>query len=612
MKIQPDCQNSKEIQKNKNRRILPLAVILFLLILMSSCGLIYHLGKQAREQAEPNRQTIKVEPEEENKTILSLYGVVRYTNGTPCSDHTVELHSTPKTTVTGKDGSFFFYDVEHGEHQIAVLDASGNEKASMKFHIAEHEDPSLQYVKMTELNQQVQFEIPINTILLDVNLELDEQDQILKMEADQTTAALTQGRVLTSSASVQVKEGEAAVFASGHYMLQDGTIALANGGILLPEQIYLPPGAKLASLPSLPDGVTLDPDGNVVLEDQTKLERSNQQITLPNGIVLRPDQTASMADDSILNIPDYGNNAYLIRETDSDLIGNGDAGSKNIGVMDEIRMRGNSGMEAAANQGQTGDPERSEGSGAARNSEAAGETNGSGATGNSGSAGNSNGSANSGSTGTSGASGSSGGSGNAGGSENSGGSGNSGNSGGSDDSGNSGGSGDSGNPTPPKPTGETGSVEIGDVKTGKLWKQMATIDLFTDPSGNQVYETLYPGIEGRYDFYIRNTMKTITYMTISVEEEANSKNGGTLPLEYKILDETGKEISGEWKNAAQLKAFSVTLQPNQNVNYSIRWRWHYERNDSAGSSQTSDAYDTSLATSVERSHKLKLVIHVEQ
>ena len=141
---------------------------------------------------------------------------------------------------------------------------------------------------------------------------------------------------------------------------------------------------------------------------------------------------------------------------------------------------------------------------------------------------------------------------------------------------------------------------------------MTTIDLFTDPSGNQVYETLYPGIEGRYDFYIRNTMKTITYMTISVEEEANSKNGGTLPLEYKILDETGKEISGEWKNAAQLKAFSVTLQPNQNVNYSIRWRWHYERNDSAGSSQTSDAYDTSLATSVERSHKLKLVIHVEQ
>lgn len=141
---------------------------------------------------------------------------------------------------------------------------------------------------------------------------------------------------------------------------------------------------------------------------------------------------------------------------------------------------------------------------------------------------------------------------------------------------------------------------------------MATIDLFTDPSGNQVYETLYPGIEGRYDFYICNTMKTITYMTVSVEEEANSKNGGTLPLEYKILDETGKEISGEWKNAAQLKAFSVTLQPNQNVNYSIRWRWPYERTDSAGNRQAADAYDTNLAISAERSHKLRLVIHIEQ
>ena len=155
-------------------------------------------------------------------------------------------------------------------------------------------------------------------------------------------------------------------------------------------------------------------------------------------------------------------------------------------------------------------------------------------------------------------------------------------------------------------------MEIGDVKTGKLWKQTATIDLFTDLGGNQVYETLYPGIEGRYDFYIRNTMKSITYMTVTVEEEANSKNGGTLPLEYKILDETGKEISGDWKDAAQLKAFSVTLQPNQNVNYSIRWRWPYERNDSAGNSQSADDYDTNLAVSADRNHKLKLVIHVEQ
>ena len=107
-------------------------------------------------------------------------------------------------------------------------------------------------------------------------------------------------------------------------------------------------------------------------------------------------------------------------------------------------------------------------------------------------------------------------------------------------------------------------------------------------------------------------MKTVTYMTVTVEEENDSRNGGTLPLEYKILDENGKEISGNWKDATQLKAFSVTLQPDQNVNYSIRWRWPYERTDSAGNSQAADAYDTNLAISAERSHKLRLVIHIEQ
>ena len=37
-----------------------------------------------------------------------------------------------------------------------------------------------------------------------------------------------------------------------------------------------------------------------------------------------------------------------------------------------------------------------------------------------------------------------------------------------------------------------------------------------------------------------------------------------------------------------------------------------ERNDSAGNSQSADDYDTNLAVSADRNHKLKLVIHVEQ
>ena len=176
----------------------------------------------------------------------------------------------------------------------------------------------------------------------------------------------------------------------------------------------------------------------------------------------------------------------------------------------------------------------------------------------------------------------------------------------SSDSGNS--SGDNSTSETTAPSEETGTVEIGDRKTGKLWKQMAAIDLFASPDGSQIYEKLYPGIEGRYDFYIRNTMKEITYMTVTMEEETNFENGGTLPLEYQILNGEGTVISGDWKDATALKAFPVTLQPKENINYSIRWRWPYE----TAAGQTADAYDTRLATSKDLTHRLRLVIHIEQ
>lgn len=614
MKRTSRSSTHSQFHKNRSRRIVLWLSILLVLILLSSCGLMYHLGKRAKDQAEPNKQTIRVQPEDEAQTVLSIYGVVRYADGTPCSNHTLELHSSPKTAQTGEDGSFFFYEVEQGDHRLTVLDADGNEKASMNFRISEHADKTLQYVKVTDRGQQFHFEIPVNTMLLDVNLDLDEQGQTLSLNTERVTAALTEGRVLTSQASVQVRDGEAAVFASGHYMLQDGTIYLANGGILFQDQGYLPPDAEPGELP---DGVTVDSDGILHLEDQTRIDRSTGQITLPNGIVLHPDQTVRMPDDSILEIPEYGDNAYLIRENGSDLIGNGSAGSRNVGIVSGDAESGNaqnreSGIEQEhfENQMETGTEARNTGNG-----NKAGNTNGMGdpnRTENTGSSESTSETENANNAGGTGAPENPNGTGSTGGSGTSGGSSGSGSSGGSSGNGNSGDSDNSGNSETTAPAEEPGSVEIGDRKTGKLWKQMAIIDLFTDLSGKQTYEILYPGIEGQYDFYIRNTMKTVTYMTVMVEEEANSSNGGALPLEYKILNEKGDVISGDWKNAAQLKEFSVTLKPEENVNYSIRWRWPYEKADSTGSVQASDDYDTKLGTSADLSHKLKLVIHVEQ
>ena len=149
MRTEPNRQEQEKLHNKKNRRILLWVLVLALLILLSSCGLMYHLGKRAQEQAEPNCQTIRVEEEQETETVLSIYGIVSYTDGTPCAGHTIELHSTLQTTQTGADGSFFFYNVERGDHTLAVLDADGREKASLNFNISEHEDKTLQYVNVS-------------------------------------------------------------------------------------------------------------------------------------------------------------------------------------------------------------------------------------------------------------------------------------------------------------------------------------------------------------------------------------------------------------------------------------------------------------------------------
>ena len=595
MRTEPKRQGQEKLHNQRKRRAMLWALILVLLLLMSSCGLMYHLGKRAQDQAEPNRQTIKVEEEKETKTTLSIYGIVSYTDGTPCADHTIELHSSPQTTQTGSDGSFFFYDVERGEHILTVLDSDGREKASLNFNISEHEDKTLQYVDVSSANQKLLFEIPVNTLLLDVDVELDETVHTLSIGS--VTAGLTEGRVLTAVGSVQAKDGEAVVFASGHYMLPDGTIVLANGGILFTEPFYLPPDA---AGDILPEGVTIDENGVIQLPDETRIDRQQQQIILPNGIILNPDFTAKLPDDSTLSIPDYGDNAYLIREKDSGLIGSNGVGSKNIGIVrDDQKQEIEAGQSQSSQEnaeGQHLDSEYAQ-SGGSRpgrgNSDQTGTSAGPENPENGGSV-----PANPGEpenpleTSPAETSGVVNGSGNS--------------------TGGSGGGSSSGGSGSTKPTEEAEAVEIGDRKTGKLWKQMAAIDLFCSPDGSRIYEKLYPGIEGQYDFYIRNTMKEVTYMTVTMEEEANTRNGGTLPLEYQILDGNGNVISGDWKDAAALKQFPVTLQPKENVNYSIRWRWPYETTDASGSVTAGDTYDTKLATSEDLSHKLKLVIHIEQ
>lgn len=72
---------------------------------------------------------------QKSKNYVDLICYVVDASGTPMEGATVELHSTPRTAITGKDGSVRFKNVEFGSHTLTVKDSDGNIIASKTFEL---------------------------------------------------------------------------------------------------------------------------------------------------------------------------------------------------------------------------------------------------------------------------------------------------------------------------------------------------------------------------------------------------------------------------------------------------------------------------------------------
>lgn len=66
---------------------------------------------------------------------VTISGYLVDGSGNPISGMTVELHSTPRTTVTAQNGFFRFTNVEFGQHELFAKDSSDNILASKKFEL---------------------------------------------------------------------------------------------------------------------------------------------------------------------------------------------------------------------------------------------------------------------------------------------------------------------------------------------------------------------------------------------------------------------------------------------------------------------------------------------
>lgn len=89
---------------------------------------------------DPSNPSDSTEP---SVKYIKFSGYIVDTNGKALSDLTVEIHSTPQSTVTDQSGYFEFEKVELGKHTIYVKDAAGNILASKVFNIIESDNPSV-------------------------------------------------------------------------------------------------------------------------------------------------------------------------------------------------------------------------------------------------------------------------------------------------------------------------------------------------------------------------------------------------------------------------------------------------------------------------------------
>lgn len=133
-----------------------------------------------------------------------------------------------------------------------------------------------------------------------------------------------------------------------------------------------------------------------------------------------------------------------------------------------------------------------------------------------------------------------------------------------------------------------------DVTDGNIrWDSKTGVDLFKKSYGGTAEslngdKVIAPGTSNYYDFTVENNGNIPLDYTISIEVDAfpyENEAALRLPLEWRLVDENGRDITG-WKTYTNSTGslFSRTLDIYSYDDYTIEWRWQFERGD--------DEYDT--------------------
>lgn len=367
-----DFQNEpisqEEKKKNRKKWLLILLLVLLIATCVTSCMVGYLVGRKSMPpvggevvdvialippETEPAQEEPADEKTEAKEGVVSVSGVVRYTDGTPLAEQTLEFHSEPRVTETDKHGYFFYHMVELGEHTLYLLDDDGRKIAQIELEL-DTDELGMAVVRTKSGDYTLDFHE--DTLMLEVEIEVDrkELDKVraskeeprANMELVMGGAFLPDGSYFLFDESGKMQIDRVAIGGIlktrlGNWLFSDGTAFMPNDYVLLNDQTLIRPFGyvtfpsgdvrKAGSVIRRPGGAAITPCGtilteggyvifpatgvvhpdfDVTLRDGTTIDGETMETTLASGVVVDPGQKkVTLPDGTVITLE--GNQVIL-------------------------------------------------------------------------------------------------------------------------------------------------------------------------------------------------------------------------------------------------------------------------------------------------------------
>ncbi|WP_343210714.1 carboxypeptidase-like regulatory domain-containing protein [Anaerolentibacter hominis] len=550
-----DSEKDNKIPSEKTRSgrpawLVPLAAVLLILMMITSCMVGFILGRHTRDYRGQILDTIILQPEAETEQTVHFAGQILYPDGTPFAGKTIRLHSKPRETQTDSRGRFLFSDVETGDHTLFVMDGE-QVLAENRVTLKRQEDFTGVDWEQSE-SGDCSIQIAADILYVEIAVQLSDGSDSVQILPERIAGYSDQGSLYAGQKEITPTDGPV-ILPGGTVLTTDGTLLLPGQGAMDNSGTLTPPEDGYTA----GDGTTLEEDGTITFPDGTK-ELPDLSIENSEGTTTPPvKEPVRIQDKTPVPVEtEEGKNPPSKPGTENN-DQNDNKGTKPVSPPDKSDQTDDGGDPPNKDKDTGGNkpddkPDSDKPDDPGKDDETPG----------------------------------------------------------TDEPGtDTPGTDTPGvvfppiiNPPDPDEEEET-KFDVIDSASGKSWKQVSSIDIFYNRTAG-ITEKLAPGSEGYYCFELMNPEETDIIYTLEVGEQSFS-----LPMRYRLADITdGGEryvMGSGWYEAAELKDKTVRIPAGERICYRLDWKWPFSI------SKEQDEKDSAVGAGSNRSYIVTITVRAK-